>query len=140
MILMRVIRILLQQVKHVQVLRLTLMSDFLMVYSGRLFLLSVFFEMFFCYSLVVWPERYQVRIYAFNIAPVFSLYASSFLNYLNVNFFKNLRRDLWEMCKKEEKRWNSLLFMFWWPIDRRNVHAKGRCKSYKKIYEFIVIA
>jgi hypothetical protein len=100
MILMRVIRISLQQVRHAKVFRLTLMSDFLMVHSGWLSLLSVFFEMLFFYSVVAWPERYEMRGYASHIAPVFSVYAPSFLNYLNVKFFRNLEGALWEMCKK----------------------------------------
>ena len=69
--------------KHAKVFRLALMSDFLMVHSGRLSLLSVFFEILFCY-----------------IDPVFSVYAQSFLNYLNVKIFRNLEGALWEIYKK----------------------------------------
>ena len=110
MILMRVIRISLQQVRHAKVFRLTLMSDFLMVHSGWLSLLSVFFEMLFFYSVVAWPERYEMRTHASHIAPVFSVYAPSFLNYLNVKFFRNLEGALWEMCKKRKGTMGAFFF------------------------------
>jgi hypothetical protein len=110
MILIRVIRILLQQVKHVQVLRVTLMSDFLMVYSGRVFLLSVFFERLFFY-----------------IALVFSVYVPSFLNYLNVKFFRNLERALWEMCKKRKGTMGA--FFFYVPA----ANGSQKCMHERKV-------
>jgi len=99
------------------------MSDFLMVHSGQ----GVFFEMLFCYSVVAWPERYEMRTHASHIAPVFSVYAPSFLNYLNVKFFKNLEGALWKMCKKRKGTMGS--FFFYVPA----ANGSQKCMHERKV-------